>query len=386
MIKKPLIKTCVLASTLAISSLPVNAAVKKTDFNGDGKADLFLQNAYTGGLSAWLINGTSVLQNISYGTVSPSTGNAPIGIKDFNADGRTDLLWYNGKTGALSAWLLNGGTVLQNVSYGTVNRTGGWVPAGLDDFNGDGKGDVLLFNSNTGGVASWLINGTAVSQIASYGTLNISGGWVPIGTKDANGDGRSDLFFFNTWTGGLSAWLVNGSTVLQNANYGNVNIGGGWTPMGLEDFNADGRGDVLLYNPYTGGIGAWLLNGGTVLQSVSYGNLDITKWSLSALKDVNGDSRADLIFYNRYTGAVSAWLINGGSVLQSVSFGTGDPAAGWIPMGMDDFNGDGKTDLFWYNFYTNATTSWLLNGSGVLQSASYGSVPASSVWQVKIPQ
>ena len=49
-----------------------------------------MQNIFTGNLSAWLINGSQVLQKITYGTVAPSSGWTPLGIKDVNGDGRTD--------------------------------------------------------------------------------------------------------------------------------------------------------------------------------------------------------------------------------------------------------------------------------------------------------
>ena len=72
---------------LILSGLPAKAAVRNTDFNGDGKADLFLGNLFSGQLTAWLINGSTVLSRPSYGTVPPGTGWSAFGIKDANADG-----------------------------------------------------------------------------------------------------------------------------------------------------------------------------------------------------------------------------------------------------------------------------------------------------------
>lgn len=372
--------------TIVISlGMPVNAAVvKKTDFNGDGKADLFLRNIFTGELSVWLINGNQV-SRISYGTMSPSTGWTPIGIKDLNGDGRSDLLWYNVNTGNIAAWLINGSTILQKVPYGKKAPNKGWTPIGLDDFNGDGRGDVLWYNAYTGGVVAWLSKDSSGFQAAKYGAIPINSGWAPIGIKDLNGDGRSDLLWYNANTGGLIGWLINGSN-FQQITYGTVNRANGWVPMGADDFNGDGRTDLLLYNIYTGDVGAWLMNGNAIVQAVSYGNNPINSgWIPLGLKDINGDKRADLLWYNVNTGAVFAWLINGASVLQGVSFGTLAPSTGWIPTGLDDFNGDGRADLFWQNAFTNETKLWLLNGSGI-QSVSLGSIPPSSVWQVQIPR
>jgi hypothetical protein len=43
-------------------------------------------------------------------------------------------------------------------------------------------------------------------------------------------------------------------------------------------------------------------------------------------------------------------------------------------MGLGDFNGDGRTDLLWYNQFYSEYGAWLLNGGQILQTASYGKV------------
>ena len=387
MIRRWFMYVSTLLSVLMSLSTPVNAAITKTDFNGDGQADLFLQNIFTGNLSAWLINGSQVLQKITYGTVAPSSGWTPLGIKDVNGDGRTDLFWYNTNTGEVLAWIINGASVLQAVSYGTVAPATGWIPAGLEDFNGDGRADLLWYNGYTGEVASWLLSGGTVLQVGAYGVADRNQGWTPLGIKDANGDGRADLFWYNTNSGSVVAWLIDGGSVLQSMFSGAVAPATGWIPAGLEDFNGDGRADLLWYNGYTGEVASWLLSGGTFLQLGSYGTVALsTGWTPIGIKDANGDGRGDLLWYNTNSGGVVAWLINGASLLQSVSYGTVAPSSGWAPIGFDDFNGDGRIDLLWQNTFSNATVAWLLNGNGVLQTADYGSVPPSSVWQIKIPR
>ncbi|MEW6299387.1 MAG: VCBS repeat-containing protein [Thermodesulfobacteriota bacterium] len=102
--------------------------------------------------------------------------------------------------------------------------------------------------------------------------------------------------------------------------------------------------------------------------------------------DFNGDGRADVFLRNLFTGSVSAWLINGSRVLQTASYGTVAPTTGWVPIGLDDFNGDGRADVFWFKSFENTTSVWFLDGGRVLQTVSYGNVPPSSVWQVQIPR
>ena len=41
-------------------------------------------------------------------------------IADFNADTKADILWRDTTSGAVVIWFMNGGTVLSNVSLGSV--------------------------------------------------------------------------------------------------------------------------------------------------------------------------------------------------------------------------------------------------------------------------
>jgi len=116
----------VLLSIVVTLSLPAEAAGPKLDFNGDDRADVFLRNIVTGELSAWLVDGSRVLQRASYETVAPSTGWLPVAPGDFNGDGRTDLLWYHVNTGELVVWLLDGTRISQTPSYGNLPPSSVW--------------------------------------------------------------------------------------------------------------------------------------------------------------------------------------------------------------------------------------------------------------------
>jgi hypothetical protein len=355
-------------------------AVKpKTDFNGDGKADLFVKNVFTGELKAWLVNGVTVSSRPSFGTMLPITGNTTMVIKDANGDGRSDLYWYNVNTGNVSAWLINGSNVLLKVSYGALSPQLGWIPYGIADFNNDKKNDLVWYNKYSGVVQRWFTNGSVVTKVQNWGTLPPNMGWFPIGIKDLNGNGLADLLIYNAYTGSVAAWLDNGTS----PGYGALNPSLGWKPIGLEDFNGDKKADVLWQNSYSGEIIAWLINGGFILNKVTYGiNLPNNGWSIAGFSDFNNDGKTDIFWYSAITGGTIAWLTG----IHSVNFGTVSPALGWQPMGLDDFNGDGKADLLWFNTYSSATATWLLSGNGILQSANYGANPASSVWTINIPR
>ena len=65
------------------------------------------------------------------------------GIGDFNGDGKSDLLWRN-DAGVTAIWDMNDGAILDGSSLGAVPLN--WHIAGTGDFNGDHKSDILWRN------------------------------------------------------------------------------------------------------------------------------------------------------------------------------------------------------------------------------------------------
>ena len=64
------------------------------------------------------MNGTVVSSYVSISSVDPNYEIA--GSGDFNADGKTDVIWRHGPTGELGVWLMNGTTVSSYVFISTV--------------------------------------------------------------------------------------------------------------------------------------------------------------------------------------------------------------------------------------------------------------------------
>src|SRR5205807_925371 len=84
------------------------------------------------------------------------------------------------------------------------------------DFNGDGKADILWRNSGTGENTIWLMNGAAISSAAVFATVSDLN-WTVAGTGDFDGDGKSDILWRNAATGDTTIWLMNGATISSSA-------------------------------------------------------------------------------------------------------------------------------------------------------------------------
>src|SRR6266480_648806 len=149
------------------SVFKIVASPVKSDFNGDGKADILWQNT-SGARAIWLMNGTTYGSSVSLGTVAISI----VGSSDFNGDRKSDILWQDSSTGQRLIWLMNGTTHTSTVNLGTVATS--WNIVGSSDFNGDGKADILWQNSSTGQRAIWIMNGTTRTSAVNLGFVATS--------------------------------------------------------------------------------------------------------------------------------------------------------------------------------------------------------------------
>jgi FG-GAP-like repeat len=288
---------------------------------------------------------------------------------DFNGDGKSDLLWRN-TDGSLALWQMNGSTATPS-SIGALPA--GWTTAGTGDFNGDGKADMLLSNAN-GSVATWQMNGSKVSKGNIIGTLGA--GWSISGTGDFNGDGTNDVLMTNT-NGTVAEWQINNGTVTESKTIGKLT--NGWSIAGTADFNGDGKADILLKNT-NGSIAQWQMDGGAVL-AASIISAVTPDWKIGGTGDFNGDGKADILFRNN-NGSVAQWLMNGSTVGSTSTVATA--TTDWKIAGTGDFNGDGKADILWRNNLGNVAT-WQMNGSTVLAASSSSIPTADPSWSIAAP-
>jgi ELWxxDGT repeat protein len=88
---------------------------------------------------------------------------------DLNGDVLGDILWRNA-SGTLADWSMIGGTITSGnalTSGGApITQDASWSVAGISDFNGDGKADVL-WRKTDGTLADWTMNGSIVASTRS---------------------------------------------------------------------------------------------------------------------------------------------------------------------------------------------------------------------------
>ena len=251
------------------------------DFNGDGNPDILLENSSSGQRVLWLMGGPNnayVTQGLDLGSLDPVWH--IVGTTDFNGDGKPDILLENISSGQRVLWLMGGPNnayVIQGLDLGSLDPA--WHIVGTADFNGDGKPDILLENVSSGQRVLWLMGGpnnAYVTQGLDLGSLDPS--WHIVGTADFNGDGKPDILLENSSSGQRVLWLMGGPNnayVIQGLDLGLLDPA--WHIVALADFNHDGSPDILLENVASGQRVLWLMGGPNnayVTQALDLGSLD----------------------------------------------------------------------------------------------------------------
>jgi len=274
-----------------------------------------------------------------------------------------------------------------NVFTATIVDNGSSAKFVKNDFNGDGKSDILWRSPSTGQVAIWEMNGTTLLPGTGYISNIPDLTWKISGTGDFNGDGKADILWRNSSTGQVAIWEMNGTTLLPGTGYISNIPDLTWKISGTGDFNGDGKADILWRNSSTGQLAIWEMNGTTLLPGTDHiSNTPALTWQIArtvnGTGDANGDGLSDIFWYDTVTNQPAVWEMNGTTLLPGTDYISNTPALSWVIEDSGDYNGDGKTDLLWRNTATNQVAVWELNGTQLQPGTDYVSTIASLDWQV----
>jgi hypothetical protein len=238
------------------------------DFDGDGKIDLAVASfsTYTNGsVSVLLGRGDGTFQK----GVTHSLGTRPVFVAagDFNGDGKLDLAVANAYVPATCPdWGLpfpSGPLAYSSVSVLLGNGDGTFQTAlssdprgnprsiAVGDFNGDGKLDLAVANpdfpvppcgldDDLGGISVLLGKGDGTFQAA--GAYNAGRFPQSVAVADFDGDGKPDLIVANYGSLSVSVLLGKGDGTFQDAI--SFNVGGPPQSVVVGDFNGDGKPDL----------------------------------------------------------------------------------------------------------------------------------------------
>src|SRR5437879_1707087 len=138
---------------------------------------------------------------------------------------------------------MNGTTILGAEGYIRTVADQNWQVAGVGDFDGDGKADILWRNSATGENYIYFMVGTAIKPTEGFIRTVADQNWQVVGVGDFDGDGKADILWRNSTTGQNYLYLVNGLTIKGTEGYLRTVADPNWQVAGVGDFDGDGKAD-----------------------------------------------------------------------------------------------------------------------------------------------
>jgi hypothetical protein len=315
---------------------------------------------------------------------------------DFNGDGKTDFMhWESGE-----GWrvLLSTGSGWNGSLWGKGGKTGHWSGYSgtssqpfhfVGDFNADGKTDVMYWESGEGWRALLSTGSGWIGQ--DWGKGGKTGHWSGYPgtssqsfhfTGDFTGDGKTDLMYWESGEG----WrmLVSTGSGWIGQDWGKGGKTGHWAGyVGTSnqsfhfvgDFNGDAKADVLyrqsgegwrvLLSTGAGWVGQDWGDGGSTGYWSGYTQA-VANQDAHFVADFNGDNKSDFMYYQSGSG----WRV-------LLSTGTGWNGQQWSGEGhyhdliytnqplhlIGDFQGTGKNSFMYLGITsstaTQATLGWI---------------------------
>jgi Putative Ig domain/Bacterial Ig-like domain len=277
---------------------------------------------------------------------------------DFNGDGKSDILIEN-TSGAVYVGEVTGG----QVTYSAVASLGSeWTFKGTGDFTGDGK-EGFLIESTSGAVYVGEVSGGNTTYL---GVASLGPEWSFEGTGDFLGAGKDQFLIENT-----AGEVVVGEVVSGLAQYTAVaSLGPEWKFVGTGDYLGDSKSDFLIENT-SGAVYVGEVTGGqaTYTAVASLGS----EWKFVESGDFMGDGKADFLIENT-SGAVYVGEVSGGQVTYTAVASLGSE---WSFVGEGDYSGTGKD-----SFVIENTAGGVYTGTIVSGTAQYAQIAAlGSTWK-----
>ncbi|MES2380283.1 MAG: FG-GAP-like repeat-containing protein [Bacteroidota bacterium] len=223
-----------------------------------------------------------------------------LGLTDFNKDGVFDRLVtrnnFNNNYSIFALGILEYNKPFLGWSSGNQNLTA----ATINDFNNDGKPDILFANKNTGAIRIYRNTyDTGFFNTSSFDTtLAISGpsGWENIESADINEDGKEDFAIINSLNNKLYIYKNISTGIILDSNSfvltAVFSLPNKPNKIRLQDVSGDGKIDLIVSGPSTNETGLMIYKNNMVNQNIDTNNF---KLYLNASNAIDGELKiADL--------------------------------------------------------------------------------------------
>ena len=263
---------------------------------------------------------------------------------DEDGDGRTDIAVFRQSDNTV--YTLNSiNNAVIGYRFGSSSGDIFFSNNHSSDFDGDGRGDLLLNKFNTtNGDLFWNILQTETNTVRSvlWGNVISTNGEVPA-MADYDGDGKQDIAIFRRATG---FWYIIDSSTNKSRVVQNFGAVGDIPSVG--DFDKDGKADLTIVRG-EGGQLVWY----TLMSST--GQPVRVPWGATATDgiffftnvDIDGDGMQDRMTVRTASGQNQFNILrssDNGQVYITWGINTGTGSTSDQPL-FGDYDGDGKTDF-----------------------------------------
>ena len=218
------------------------------DLNGDGKDDVLLRHE-DGRWFYYPMNGRRhITGERGLADLTRKLDWQVAGIGDLNGDGKDDVLLRH-TDGRWFYYPMNGRRhITGERGLAGLTRKLDWQVAGIGDLNGDGKDDVLLRHTDGRWFYYPMSGRRPITSQRGLADLTRKLDWQVAGIGDFNGDGKDDVLLRNE-DGRWFYYPMSGRRhIVGERGLADLTRNLAWQVAGIGDLNGDGRDDVLVRN------------------------------------------------------------------------------------------------------------------------------------------
>jgi hypothetical protein len=291
---------------------------------------------------------------------------------DFNGDGKSDVVWRQ-PNGQIAIWSMDGlGVPSYRITGPVMDNT--WIFAGAGYFGGGAPNSVLWLSAGHAPMVWYMQNG-GYSTSCSVGNMGDLTGGRLLGFGDIDGDGYTDVLWLDA-DGNVRVRIIAVCAAVRTLPLTVPPASA--AAAAVADFDGDGKADLLWREP-SGQYTVWLLDGKGVRSSTVLSPSIPVDWHVAKTADFNADGKSDLL-WRKPDGSLAISYMDGAAHTESsvapadpdkiFADGFGDSDAitppsslplDWQVVDVGDYDGDGDPDILFANAQ-GYTQTWQMAG------------------------
>ena len=265
------------------------------DYDNDGDLDLILTGGWVSVTRIYTNNGTTFVENSTWQNVvinePTSASSSSVAFGDIDNDGDLDLIFSDMGIPSRIVYLNNGTSFVNDSTWGQEITGEDKVSTGLIDFDNDGDLDLNIMGDGSG--KSYINNGTSFVYTVDWVTLWSDEGNMVWGDFDNDGD------FDYALSGGANfrVGINNGSTWTNGPSWESGVSSLSWGSMMFGDYDNNGYLDLVNAGMLAGDQIQISSNNGTAFERdvTAEANLTGIRKGSALWGDVDNDGDLDLV-------------------------------------------------------------------------------------------